>query len=303
MSGKPVRVAAASVALALGGQAAGAAEVALVKSVETAAWAPAIAALRRMTAGHAVTEYDLRNDRAQGAAVLGPLKGRPLVVVAMGPVAAQAAREVLPDAPLVFCMVLDPPRAGLSIGPGVTGVSFRIPVKNQLAAYRMVYPRGTRLGVLYNEANVKAQVEEAEKAAGLVRLIVVSREVSSERDVPAALRALLTGADAVDALWLPADPMLLGDATRRFLLSESLKAGKPVFSFSAALVAEGALASNGPDYSSIGEQAGELVNRVAAGEKRIEMLVPRAELVVNTRIAAKLRIDIPADALRAARKF
>ena len=64
-----------------------------------------------------------------------------------------------------------------------------------------------------------------------------------------------------------------------------------------------ALASNGPDMGSIGDQAGELVNRLAAGEKgKIEMLVPRAELVVNKKIADKLKIEITVDALKAAGK-
>ena len=61
--------------------------------------------------------------------------------------------------------------------------------------------------------------------------------------------------------------------------------------------------SNGPDLVSIGEQAGELVNRLAAGDRaRIEMLVPRAELVINRKIAGRLKIDVPADVLKAANK-
>ena len=61
--------------------------------------------------------------------------------------------------------------------------------------------------------------------------------------------------------------------------------------------------SNGPDLASIGQQAGELVNRLAAGDKaRIDMQVPRAELVINNRIAAKLKIVVPPDALKAASK-
>ena len=59
------------------------------------------------------------------------------------------------------------------------------------------------------------------------------------------------------------------------LLSETLKAGKPVYSFSAALVPEGALVSDGPGIASIGAQAAELVNRVASGEKgEYEVLFP-----------------------------
>ena len=75
----------------------------------------------------------------------------------------------------------------------------------------------------------------------------MDRPVASDKDVPQALRALLRGDDAVDALWIPPDPILLGDEARRYMLAETLKAGKPVYSFSAALVAEGALVSNGPD--------------------------------------------------------
>jgi ABC-type uncharacterized transport system substrate-binding protein len=147
-------------------------------------------------------------------------------------------------------------------------------------------------------------VEEAVKAASLLRVALVPRAVASERDIPAGLRALLGGGDqAIDALWIPTDPVLLGDETRRFLLAETFKAGKAVYASTSGLVPEGALVSNGPDVVSIGEQIGELVNRLAAGDRaRIELLVPRAELVINRKIAARLKIDVPADVIKAASK-
>ena len=292
-------VAALLLALAPGARAA---DVAVLKSSEVAAWRPAIDALRKSAAGHTVTEYDFRGDRAVADQVLGTLKGKPVVLVAMGNLAAQAARAVLPDAPLVFCMVQDPAKLGLVAGPNVTGVAFALPVKNQIAAFRMVNPRGTRIGVVFNPDNSGRQVEEATKAAELLRVAVIARPVPSLSEIPQAVRALLSG-DTVDALWIPADPLLLNDATRRYILTESLKAGKPVYAFSASLVAEGALVSNGPDMTSIGEQAGDLVNRLAAGDKpRIDVLFPRAELVINNKIAGKLKIVVPPDALKAAGK-
>jgi putative ABC transport system substrate-binding protein len=288
--------------LLAGAPCAGAAEVAVLKSSEVAAWRPAIEALKRTAAGHTVTEYDLRGDRAIAEQVLGTLKGRPVVLVAMGNLAAQAARGILPDAPLVFSMVQEPGKLGLTAAPGVTGVAFSLPVKNQIAAFRMVNPRGSRIGVVFNPENSGAQVAEAAKAADLLRIELVARPVPSVNDIPQAVRTLLSG-DTVDALWIPADPMLLTDATRRYLLTEAMKAGKPVYAFSASLVSEGALVSNGPDVASIGTQAGELVNRLAAGDKsRIDVQVPRAELVINNRIAGKLKIVVPADALKAAGK-
>ena len=131
----------------------GAADVAVLKSSRRRAWRPALDALRRAAAGHTITEYDLRGDRAVAEQVLAPLKGKPVVLVAMGNLAAQAARALLPDAPLVFCMVQDPAKLGLAPGPGVTGVAFTIPVKNQIAAFRMVNPRGTRIGVVFHPEN------------------------------------------------------------------------------------------------------------------------------------------------------
>ncbi len=278
----------------------GAAEVALLKSSDVAAWRPTLDAFRKATASHTITEFDLRGDRAEGERVLGALRGRNAILVALGPMAAQVARQFLPDAPLIYGMVQDPAKIGLT-GPVVSGVAFSVPIKNQLAAFRMVFPRGSRVGIMSSDDRT---VQEAQKAGSVVRVNVVARAVASERDVPSVLRSLLKGTEAVDAIWIPADPILLGDETRRFILAETLKEGKPVFSFSPALVAEGALASNGPDLISVGEQLADLVNRTAAGDKSAKgaLLVPRAELVINKKIAEKLRIEIPEDALRAANK-
>jgi len=88
------------------------------------------------------------------------------------------------------------------------------------------------------------------------------------------------------------------------VIAESLKAGRPVYASSDVLIPEGALASDGPDPTSVGEQVGELVNRMTAGEPGpLEMRVPRAELVINRKIAGKLKIEIPPDALKAANRI
>ena len=91
-----------------------AADVAILKSSEVLAWRPTLEAMRRVAAGHSFTEYDLHGDRAEAERVLNALKGKPVTLVAMGPLAAQAAHEVLPNVPLVFCMVQDPAKVGLT---------------------------------------------------------------------------------------------------------------------------------------------------------------------------------------------
>jgi len=279
--------------------AAGAAEVAILKSREAPAWRPALDALRAGLAGHQLVEHDLRGDAAEARRMAATLKDTGAILVALGPLAAQACREQASTRPLVYGMVADPVAAGL-VGPSnVTGVSLQVPVKNQLAAFRMVNPRGVRIGVLYS-SDTRLLVQEAQRSAAVVRLTLVEREVASARDVPEALRALLS--QKIDALWLPPDPALLGDETRRFLMSETLRARLPVYGFSAALVGEGALVSDGPDLASVGAQIAELVQRLAAGESpaTLGQQVPRAELVINKRIADQLGVEIPVDALRAA---
>lgn len=290
-------------ALWLGPVVSEAADVAVLKSGDSPTWRPAIEALRRFASAHAITEHDLRGDKAEAQRVLLELKPKAPIVVAMGPLAAQSVREVAPELPMVFCMVQDPGQLGL-LGGTSLGVAFSVPIKNQLAAFRAVNPRGVRIGVIYGSDAAAKLVQEAQIASRVVRLNLIERRVTSEKDVPEALRAMLKGQEPVDALWLPPDPMLLGDEARRFLLSETLKAGKPLYAFSAALVAEGALVSNGPDVTSVGEQVAELVGRLASGERaaRGELLVPRGELVINKKIAERLKLEIPADALAQASK-
>jgi putative ABC transport system substrate-binding protein len=294
-----------AVALGLAASPAAAADVAILKTSEVLSWRPAIEALKRVAAGHSFVEYDLRGDRGEAERVLGTLKNRAVILVALGPLAAQSSRDLLPNVPMVFSMIQDPARLGLGPGPNTTGVAFTIPVKNQLAAFRLVNPRGVRIGVVYSESNVGRLIEEAQKAAPSVRLALVARPVAGEREVPQALRELLSGAEPADAIWIPPDPVLLGEESQRHILGEALKAGKPVYGFSPTLVEKGALVSNGPDLVSIGEQVGELVNRLGAGERgRIEMMVPRAELVINRRMAGKLKIEISPEILKsAARTF
>ena len=113
---------------------------------------------------------------------------------------------------------------------------------------------------------------------------------------------------AVDAIWSAPDPTAhLGGATpQRFLLAESLKAGRAGARVlgSPPSSAKGALGQRCAGASvSIGEQAAELVTRLLAGERTARgslLSFRRLQLVINKKIADKLKIEIPADALKAA---
>jgi putative ABC transport system substrate-binding protein len=281
-----------------------AAEIAVVLSSDVPAWRPAVEALRTAVPGNNVTTYDLHGSRAEAERLLQGLKSSAAVVVAMGPLAAQSAHELAADLPLVYSMVNDPASLGTLEGPNVTGVAFDLPARNQLVAFRTVNPKATRIGVVYNAAALGRQMEDARRSASALRLDLVVRQVATLQAVPQAVRDLLSGKEPVDALWIPPDPMLMGDATRQFVIETAVRAGKPVYSSSASMVKEGALVGNSPEFASIGHSAGDLVNRITRGEKagRLGVVVPRAELVINKRIADQLRVIIPEEALKAAQR-
>ena len=116
-----------------------------------------------------------------------------------------------------------------------------------------------RIGVLFGAESAAELVQEAQKAAAVVRLALVARPVTSEKDVPAGPALAAHGPGGGGRALASAGPAAAGRRDAPLPPRETLKAGKPVYSFSAALVAEGALVSNGPDFASIGEQAAELV--------------------------------------------
>ncbi|MET0552203.1 MAG: ABC transporter substrate-binding protein [Vicinamibacteria bacterium] len=281
-----------------------AAEIAVVLSSDVPAWRPAVEALRTAVPGHNVTTYDLHGSRAEADRLLEGLKGSAAVVVAMGPLAAQATREVAADLPLVYTMVSDPAGLGSLEGPNVTGVAFDLPARNQLVAFRTVNPKATRIGVVFNAASLSKPMEDARRSASALRLELVVRQAATLQAVPQVVRDLLAGPQPVDALWIPPDPMLMGEATRRFVIEAAVRAGKPVYSSSASMVKEGALVGSSPEFVSIGHSVGDLVNRITRGEKagRLGVVVPRAELVINKKIADQLRVAIPEEALKAAQR-
>jgi ABC-type uncharacterized transport system substrate-binding protein len=225
-------------------------------------------------------------------------------VVALGPLAAQLAHELLPEEALVYCMVQDPAGAGLAAAPNVAGVALALPARNQLVAFRTVNPQARRIGVIFSSDAVARQADEAIKAAGPLKLEIVPRRIGDATGVPQAVRELLKGADSVDALWVLPDPVILEAATRRFLLAEALMAGKPVYSFSASLISEGALVSHSADMASVGQSVGELIGRVLTGQRpeRQPLLVPRGEVIINKKMADQLKVVVPAEALRIAQK-
>jgi putative ABC transport system substrate-binding protein len=150
-----------------------------------------------------ITEYDLRGTKKEENSIIQRLTtAKPRLIVAIGPLAAQVAREHLPEIPLIFVMVSNPPKHGL-YGANLAGVSLDIPVQTQLAMYKSLVPTLKTLGVIYDPAKTGTIVLEARSLVATLGLQLLAAPVSTPKEVPAALRSLL---GKIEALWWKQGP-------------------------------------------------------------------------------------------------
>ena len=151
------------------------AEIVVLESSDVAAWRPALDALRKALAGDSISVLSAKEDASEAERLLRNLEPRKATLVAVGPLAVRAVRAVAPKAPLVYCMVADPEALGLLVDREAAGVAMYPPVKHQLAAFRMVNPRGVRVGVVYAPSNTESLMAEAGQVARLLGMSLVLR--------------------------------------------------------------------------------------------------------------------------------
>ncbi len=243
----------------------------------------------------ALAEYDLQGDLEKGRKFARKIRASdPALVLAIGLKAAKAAQLEIVDLPVVYSMVLDPTKHGLTT-PNMTGVLIEIPLERQLSTIHSVLPQVRRIGALYDPEKTAATIAEAQRLTKRDGLELIVNPVSHEREVPAALRNLL---GPIGALWLVPDSTVLTDESLRFILNVALEQRVPVIGFSREFARSGALLCLSVNYSDIGRQAGQLARKILDGRLTLPMKpVPpdRIDLSLNLKTARFLGIDIPKD--------
>ena len=275
---------------------AGAAEVAILKSADIAAYTQAVDSFKAsMPAPSTFVEYDLQGDIERGRKLARKIRASDAtLVLAVGLKAALVAKLEIVDIPVIYCMVLDPAKSGLS-APNMTGIMLEIPIERQLSAMRSVLPRLKRIGVLYDPEKTANLVDVARRQARALGLEVVARQVRSEKEVPTILRALLP---EIEALWLIPDSTVLTEESLSFLLATALDANVPVIGFSSALARSGALVGLSVQYEDVGLQAGRLAKKILLENYRpfsTPFPPDRVRLALNLKTARFLGITIPSE--------
>jgi putative ABC transport system substrate-binding protein len=271
-----------------------ASEILVLQSAALPIYEQAVHGLKAELADSAqLVEFDMQGDLARGRQLARRTRASSTaLVVAVGVKAALAAKLEIFDIPIIFCMVFDPVASGLNT-PNMTGITLQIPIAHQLTTFHAVLPERKRIGVLYNPENTGALLDESRRQATPLGIEIVARPVSSGKDVPATLRALLS---QIDVLWLLPDSTVLTEDSLRFLLGSALDANVPVVGFSSELVRSGALVGLYVDYEEIGRQAGKLVERMLHGAARPSppsVFPEQLRLALNLKTAKFLGITIP----------
>ncbi|MDV7711743.1 ABC transporter substrate-binding protein [Enterococcus casseliflavus] len=212
------------------------------------------------------------------------------------PAAVSLANETT-DTPIVVTAVTDLVGAKLADsneepGRNITGTSDMVPIEQQINLLLSTVPDAKTIGIMYNagEANSKIQAdlaEEALKAAGVDVKVLTANTTNDVQQVTTSL------AKDVDGIYVPTDNTFASAAA---IVGEVAKETKtPIVAGSVEQVDDGALATYGIDYKSLGIQTGKLAAKILDGDAEpattpVET-ADNLELVVNEEMAAALGID------------
>jgi putative tryptophan/tyrosine transport system substrate-binding protein len=223
------------------------------------------------------------------------------VIVTAGTPAALAVKKATTSVPLVMVAVGDPVGTGLVAslrrpGGNATGLTSIAPELEgkRLELLREVFPRISRIAVLWNPANAYqiASEKEVQAAAKVLRISVISLPVSSVEELRNAFAAIPR--EHAEAVLVLADRIFLHNRERiaDFVTTNRL----PGMNAYRELVEAGGLMSFGPSYAAMHRQAATYVDKILKGAKASDLPIEQPakfELVVNLKTAKAIGLTIP----------
>jgi putative tryptophan/tyrosine transport system substrate-binding protein len=272
-----------------------AANVAVIMSSKVDDYKEALRGFRETAKHRIVAEYDMGGDPERGPSIVAEIetKVKPDLILAVGTWALQAVLSQPTSIPVVYAMVLNPPNI-VGDGKNVTGASMNIPVEEPIQLFKQLGPGIKRIGAIFSRTRTGYLVRRAESVARREGLQLVTREITSPREITAALESLQ---DGIDALWILPDETTLSQPALQQILLFSYRRKIPVLGLSERHAQLGALlALSFASSEDIGRQAAELSVAILSGTKATEIpyTTPRqVSLTVNLKTAGKLGIEVP----------
>lgn len=207
--------------------------------------------------------------------------------------------------PVVFNAVSDPVAAKLAKSEnealdGISGVSDRLPVEDQLKLIRALLPEAKKIGILYTtgEENSVSTINLYKSLASKYGFEIVEKGVGTQAEIPQATDILLEQVDCISNM---TDNTVV--AVLSVILEKANAKNIPVFGSEVEQVANGCVACAGLDYFKLGIQAGKIAARVLNGEDISQIpyeTITESSVSINSSVAETLGISIPEDILNSA---
>src|SRR5262245_49224067 len=293
---RTIGVLALFLALGVTASPAAAARVAVLMSSKVNEYEEALKGFREAIPHQVVAVYDMEGDPDRGRRSLDEIesKVKPDLIFAVGIWALQVVASRPSSIPVVYAMVLNPPSVLGADTKNVTGASMNIPVEQPIRLFKQLGSQVKRIGVIFNKNRTGYLVRQAQAAAKEEGLELVTREVTSPKEVVAALESMQ---DSIDALWIVPDETTLSQAVVQQMLLFSYRKRIPLLGLSDRHAQMGAVfALSFASGEDIGRQAAELAQAVLAGGKASGVPYTNARKValsVNLKAAQKLGLEIP----------
>jgi putative ABC transport system substrate-binding protein len=245
--------------------------------------------------------FRIRNEASRMA------KERPDLVLTMGTPATKYSRDTLIAAgvPLEFTAIAFPTAAGsrslTEAGPGFTGVTTHMKMKDALTIIRQAFPSLKTIGIVHSDdANSIAHVEEIRKEGPFLGFTILTRQVSMKDRITPALQDLRK--QGAEAFVVPPDPYYEIQAHERTgeLIAFSRDSRVPVVSLVIDRI-PGAVLYVGVDFETIGiltgQQAARILKDVARPESLPVLRQQELTIMVDTKLMQSFGIHLPPEIL------
>jgi putative ABC transport system substrate-binding protein len=228
------------------------------------------------------------------------------VILAVGTLALQAAREATTAIPIVMFTQVDPVTTGFVTslarpGGNVTGVLIAAEgtlAGKRLALLKEAVPQASRIGVLsLDDIGARVQLQEAQPAAAALGVQLVPVEVRGS-DYDQAFSTLM--AQRPGALFVLAHSFFANASSRKRIIELAARHRLPAIYEWREHAEDGGLMAYGGNQWELVRRAATYVDRILKGARPGDLPVEQAtkfELVVNFRTARRLGLTIPSSVL------
>lgn len=219
------------------------------------------------------------------------------LIFAIATPAAQSAKQVTDDIPIVFSAVTDPVESELidsmeQPGGNITGTSDMAQMEDQLQLFKEIDPNIKSIGIIFNtsEENSRIQVEAAKEIAQDLGLEIVDVGVDTISNIPQAVDSIVT---KVDGIYTITDNMVASSIN--VVANKAIEHNLITVGAEGAHVDGGILISNGISYFNLGKQSAKMAHKIlvegeSPGAIPVEFAL-ETETVVNSETLEALGLD------------